>query len=49
MSRDPLAGVNEASDDRDQENGRSQQDPKLGVQPMPLRCGASKRGSALLI
>ena len=48
MSRDPLAGVNEASDDRDHENGRSQ-DPKLGVQPMPLRCGTSKRGSALLI
>ena len=49
MSRGPLTGVNEASDDRDHENGRSQQDPKLGAQPIPLRCGASKRGSALLI
>jgi len=49
MSGDPLPGVSEASDDRGHENGRSQQDPKLGVQPMPLRCGTSKRGSALSI
>ena len=30
MSRDPLAGVNEASDDRDHENGRSQHGPEVG-------------------
>jgi hypothetical protein len=29
MSRDPLAGVNEASEDRNHENGRSPQDPKF--------------------
>ena len=44
----PLAGLNEASDDRDHENGRSRQAPTLGVQPMPL-LRTSKRGSALLI
>jgi hypothetical protein len=31
MSRDPPAGVNEASDDRDHENGRSQQDLKSAL------------------
>jgi hypothetical protein len=29
MSRDPLAGVNEASDDRDHENGRSPAGPEV--------------------